>query len=137
MNHLSHFSDFKVNESYDSVTFRDGSLITIKGLEQSDGTQRLYLAVIEGFWEGEKHLKAKLSGTFYIVKDKGMDGLWPAKIPGDRGAIKRAMGLNGYSIGLHHNKCPMWQDALRYTDPQKFLNDYEAPIRALNLYFPY
>lgn len=135
MKHLVEFSD--LNESYDQISFKNESLITIKGLLQPNGTQRLYLAVVDGFWEGEKHLKAKLSGIFYIVKDGGMNGLWPAKISGDLAAIGRAMGLRGYTVGLNYNKCPMWQDALKYTDPQKFLNDYEAPIRALDLYFPY
>ena len=138
-NHLSQYDNFYLNEAYNNVSFKEGAPVLIKGVVLPSGKQMLYVGQIIGMVESKDHIKAKLGGNFYIVKDKGMDGLYASKMPGDLDVLRRVMGMNGYAVGLNYNKTPMWQESIKYTrdNIDKFLNDFEAPIRDLALTLPF
>ena len=133
------FTASNLNESESPSFFpqwKDGGILLIKGIPQRDGLTRLYATRVRKIAvEGLRGFsKAYTYPEFYVIGRRFDGSLSANKFLINSETLKRAVGINSFSIGLNSKtgKTPLWRDSIKETDFKKFLGEFKDSILALD-----
>jgi hypothetical protein len=130
-----------VAETLNEAIFNQGGALLIYGQPQEDGTRRLYATLSKQY---AQHDRNKVGGDKGIANRNMTIGDQVYRLSLENGKLKakgvmwgsddnkrKALGLSGNNVGLHHNKTPLHQETLHFNNIQTMLNRLNASIVAL------
>ncbi len=132
------FEEAVLNEGESQSFFpqwKDGGILLIRGIPQRDGLTRLYATRVRKIAvEGLRGFsKAYTYPEFYVIGRRFDGSLSANKFLINPETLKRAVGINFFSIGLNAKtgKTPFWRDSIKEIDFKKFLAGFKDSILAL------